>query len=213
MKIRVGRSTVEMVEGGDRICAKVAAGEQFEPRSLELWATATQCGGRVLDIGAYTGLYSIAAALRGCDVVAFEPMPFNADRLLDNALLNQVDHRIDLKRVAVSNLVGRTLISYKKSVAYTSGASLVKRSGDMLPVDLVTIDSFGYNQVTAIKIDVERAEPLVLQGALDTIARCRPVILIEVLSDELKKEVRALLPDYRVAEQTDTRNWVMVPKC
>ncbi len=42
-----------------------------------------------------------------------------------------------------------------------------------------TLDSFGLKDVDYIKIDVEGFETKVLKGAAETIARCRPLIVIE----------------------------------
>jgi FkbM family methyltransferase len=42
-----------------------------------------------------------------------------------------------------------------------------------------TLDSFDYQHVDYIKLDCEGFEYRVLQGAANTVARCRPVIVIE----------------------------------
>ena len=78
MRFNVGAAAVELREDGDRICAHIAAGKTFETDSLRVWAELCGQGGTVLDIGGYTGLFSISAALLGCMVIAFEPMPVNA---------------------------------------------------------------------------------------------------------------------------------------
>jgi FkbM family methyltransferase len=210
MKFTVGTVTVDMIEAGDRVCLK---GESFEPRSLMIWGELCLRSQTVVDVGAYTGLYAIAAALHGCQVVAIEPMPFNAERLHDNALLNDVREKIDLHRAAASASDGQAKIAYRKAVPFTSGASLVGKGGDRLMIKTIAIDSLGLDRVGAMKIDVERGEPLVLAGARQTIARCKPAILIEVLDDQRKAEVRAALPRYRVASAIDERNWLMVPEC
>ena len=48
------------------------------------------------------------------------------------------------------------------------------------PVDCIIIDSEGLTDVGFIKIDVEQHEREVLRGALNTIEKSRPVILVEV---------------------------------
>jgi FkbM family methyltransferase len=47
-----------------------------------------------------------------------------------------------------------------------------------------TLDSYQLQNIDLIKIDVEQHERSVIQGALDTIKRCRPVIMIENKRDE-----------------------------
>ena len=46
---------------------------------------------------------------------------------------------------------------------------------------MVSIDSLNLKRVDLIKIDVEGMEMEVLQGAAETISRCKPVLLIETI--------------------------------
>jgi hypothetical protein len=51
-----------------------------------------------------------------------------------------------------------------------------------MTVDTLALDDLGIEQLAAMKVDVERGEPLVLKGARETLKRCRPELLIEVLA-------------------------------
>jgi hypothetical protein len=75
----------------------------------------------------------------------------------------------------------------------------------------VTIDQMHLDGVRAVKIDVERAEPLVLAGARDTLRRCRPVLLVEALGEWERDAVLAAVPDYRLEAVLDRRNLHLVP--
>lgn len=46
-------------------------------------------------------------------------------------------------------------------------------------IKVKTLDSFNFDDVDFIKMDVEGYEPLVIQGAMETIAKFKPVILYE----------------------------------
>lgn len=46
-------------------------------------------------------------------------------------------------------------------------------------VETRTLDSYSLQQVDLIKIDVEQHERAVIRGAMQTIERCRPVIMLE----------------------------------
>jgi FkbM family methyltransferase len=217
--IRCGPVEVQLIARGDRICEKLSRGEEFEPASLEMWAKICAVGGRVLDVGAYTGLYSIAAALIGCKATAFEPMVYNLMRFRANAKLNDVAERAKVNLEAISDKVGFSELSINPTVrGLTTGASLLHYSGGdgpqeiRLSVPTRTVDSLALKELTAMKIDVERAEPMVLRGAQETIERLRPAILIEVLDDEQRRSVQALLPGYKIAAEMDRRNWLMEPK-
>ena len=49
-----------------------------------------------------------------------------------------------------------------------------------------TIDSYNFEDVDAIKIDVEGSELLVMQGAKNTIERCRPSVQVEIVPKQCK---------------------------
>jgi len=55
------------------------------------------------------------------------------------------------------------------------------------------LDDLGIDQLDVIKIDVEGAEPIVVEGALATIERCRPAIVME-LSCEMTRRVGGVEP-------------------
>lgn len=208
--IPVGPVTVRLISEGDRIVGSLKERGPFEPQSLAKWAELCAGGGIVLDIGAYTGLYAIAARLLGCHAIAFEPMPVNRARFRDNADLNHVSDKVNSE--AVSDQCGESSIGYNP-IPFTAGASLLRKTGQFQPVRTLTIDSLNLPKVAAIKIDVERAEPLVLAGARETLARCRPAMLVEVLGQAEKDAVMAAVKGlgYIVVGLLDARNWLMLP--
>ena len=57
----------------------------------------------------------------------------------------------------------------------------LRDSQNLVPVPARTIDSYNFLDVDAIKIDVEGSELLVMQGAEDTIKRCRPSVQVEIV--------------------------------
>lgn len=213
--IRVGPVTVRLISQGDRIAGSLKDRGPFEPATLETWALmcASANGGRVIDVGGYTGLFSVAGRLLGAHVLAFEPMPSNRLRFQENCRLNKVSDKVSSE--AIADRCGEGELSYN-SVPYTAGASLVKewQAGHKWPVQLLTLDSLNLQKCCAIKIDVERAEPLVLRGARDLLQRCRPELLIEVLGDAEGDAVLEALDGlgYRHAVTLDVRNWLMVPE-
>jgi hypothetical protein len=76
--------------------------------------------------------------------------------------------------------LGRTagVIEMSPTVSGNEGSTAVGRGGDK--AELRSIDSFAFSNVSFIKIDVEGYEDEVLEGARLTIARHRPVIMIEI---------------------------------
>lgn len=47
-------------------------------------------------------------------------------------------------------------------------------------VSVKTIDEYNYNDVDLIKIDVEGAEYSVIEGAINTIKCCKPLLIVEI---------------------------------
>jgi len=68
----------------------------------------------------------------------------------------------------------------ENKITYTSSNRVgkIKDRGNVA-VNIRTLDSFGYTDVSFIKIDVEGYEYRVLQGAEETIKNFRPTILVE----------------------------------
>lgn len=63
-------------------------------------------GERVIDIGANIGVFAIAAAARGAQVLCFEPLRDNFDSLLSNIRLNGLEQRMSAHRLAVAGSAG-----------------------------------------------------------------------------------------------------------
>ena len=62
----------------------------------------------------------------------------------------------------------------------------LRDSQNLVPVPARTIDSYNFEDVDCIKIDVEGSELLVMQGAKDTIERCRPSVQVEIVPKQCK---------------------------
>lgn len=57
-------------------------------------------------------------------------------------------------------------------------------------IEVKTLDSLSLGHVDVIKIDVEGAELLAVEGAMRTIERDRPIILSEILPSQLQRVSR-----------------------
>lgn len=58
---------------------------------------------------------------------------------------------------------------------------------DTHPITQRTLDSYHFEHVDFIKIDTEGYELYVIQGAIRTIKKCRPLIQMEILADQCRK--------------------------
>jgi FkbM family methyltransferase len=137
--------------------------------------------GTVIDLGANCGYYSLLAASRGASVYAFEPSQRNLRLLHASVALNDLP-RITIIAGAASSRI-RTLAF---AASYTNGvvADVPPGPQGALEADYVTavrVDDVipSGECVTLIKIDVEGHEYHAITGAVETIRRCRPVIISE----------------------------------
>lgn len=159
-------------------------------------------GGTVLEVGGHIGYHALAfARMVGEDgkVCVFEPNPFNRERLRINLDLNpNLSGRVLLQENAVGDEDAELAFSFSENVddetssgGFLSGsernfsskayAKFVKKT-----VRCVTLDHFvrinNIHDVSLIKIDVEGAEGLVLDGAGKLIMQHRPTLMIEIHS-------------------------------
>lgn len=151
-------------------------------KQLALLAEASRVKGRplrrIVDVGAHIGLWSFNFA-PACQVVeAFEPVALHRACFELNVLQPLQDPtRVNLHALALGQIERMVSIH---TAPTSSGDSWVDGPGD---IRMVTLDSFEFADVDVIKIDCEGFEENVLRGAMDTIRRCRPVILVEQKRD------------------------------
>lgn len=139
----------------------------------------------VLDIGAHIGTFSLLAKFHpGAFIYAYEPAPDTLDILINNIELNGLKMRVGVMPFALSNKDGRAILKVplkpKRSGLACLGNPLRFGRWTEVEVRVRRLDRFSWpNGLDLIKIDVEGAEILVLQGGEETIKEHRPGILME----------------------------------
>lgn len=200
---------VDLIESGDMVCLSHRRNGYFEDESIEAWREALKGGGIALDVGSYTGLYSMVAIGAGADMAyAFEPNPVVFDRLSDNLEANGIT-AVLASNVAVGSRPGTVKMDNINGRPKLTSAGRVIKGGD---TPMVVIDKAipGDHNVKAMKIDVEGAEPDVIEGAAETIARCKPMMIVEVLTHDMTHKVVNLLESlgYNDFDTTKERNLI-----
>lgn len=139
-------------------------------------------GRAAVDVGANKGVYTHFLSRLCPRVHAFEPNPKMFALLCRTLPANARAYQIALSDGAAAS--GELIVPIYGTVFSNVGASLNprKKAGRHGTVEVAcrTLDSFGFTDVGFIKIDVEGFEAAVLSGARETIARERPVILVEM---------------------------------
>jgi FkbM family methyltransferase len=126
-----------------------------------------------IDVGANIGGYSIRAT-KYCKVYAIEPLPRNYKILKINEKLNNV--KINSFNIAAGNKNGKVKLYYTQG---NRGCPSVKHEQNyFIEVKMKPLDEIiNEESIDLIKIDVEGAEDLVLEGARDCLKRTKMVII------------------------------------
>jgi FkbM family methyltransferase len=131
----------------------------------------------VLDIGAFIGYVARGLSESGATVHSFEAFPDAAHCLKHNAPMANCYNEV------VGN--GERVIRVDKPFEENGnfGTRYVKLDESGNPS--LRIDDLDFPRVDLIKIDVEGFEPYVLLGAVETIAKYQPVIIVEAYNSLL----------------------------
>ncbi len=141
-----------------------------------------------LDIGAHVGLWSMHLVKLFAEVHAFEPVPLHAEIFPRNVATKNVT----LHRVALGARAGTVSLSVPEES--TGNAQVLdghrNPHGTDKPrevwhgVAMRSLDGFGFARADLVKIDVEGFELPVVQGARETLLRCRPNVVLEQKGNE-----------------------------
>jgi FkbM family methyltransferase len=121
----------------------------------------------IVDVGAYQGMYAILLGMivkeKHGKVLAIEPVPKNAEILLKNILLNNLENVVTIEQTAVGNTSGKVRMSSEDI------ESVIRNEGnDLIDVNIDRLDSIlernHIDNVDVLIIDVEGAELRVLES-------------------------------------------------
>lgn len=166
---------------------RIAIKRTYDPHITPVIRELLQPGMVMVDIGANIGYYTLLAASRVAregKVIAFEPSSDNR-ALLSMSLQENLFGNVVLYPYAVADREG--IVGFV--VDDSNGAiSPMDPSACPLQVQAVTLDTFLSNEprIDIIKMDIEGAEYLALQGMRQLICHHRPIILTEFAPLSLK---------------------------
>ncbi|HEX3510949.1 MAG TPA: FkbM family methyltransferase [Solirubrobacteraceae bacterium] len=138
-----------------------------------------RAGDLFVDVGANVGFYTMLAARRGARVEAFEPTPEACAVVERGIALNAIGSLATVHRAACGSEAGTARFSTGLDISN----HLLSGEEPGIEVRVVTLDSELADSAPALamlKVDAEGHDLDVLRGALETIARLLPVILVEI---------------------------------
>jgi FkbM family methyltransferase len=183
----------------DGIAMRYLHGYVYEPVSMELWTRSCRGANLVIDVGAHTGIYTLAAYKAGARrVISIEPYYLNAARLILNLHANHLPMDGVMPLIAASdNDGGGTIhVPYSRGFEYycTTAGSLAARDGTRSQAVQTRRLDMIHDRVHALKIDAEYHTAAILAGATNVL-RWQPNLILESFETELTDRLDVL--DYR----------------
>lgn len=145
----------------------------YEPSLQQLFVSRLRPGDTFFDVGANHGFFTLLASHlvgESGHVFAFEPMPANLDllsRVVDrNSLTN-----VTIVSAAVAAARGSAMLAIDERGDGSTPSIVRDAIGTSIEVPAVPLNEYSDLSVDLIKVDVEGAEALVVEGASEILAR------------------------------------------
>lgn len=135
-----------------------------------------------IDCGANIGIWSLIAQetiQENGKVYSFEPNPSLFKRLTENLDFNNVFSNCICYPMGLSSKLHSAFLNLDDN-HHQMGSLHTEMSDKKVKVELITLDSLKLDRIDGIKIDVEGHEFEVLKGALESLTKNKPWLLIEL---------------------------------
>jgi len=214
-----GTSKFVMFQGGDDgVAAHYFWNGHYERTTMKLWCAFVKTCEFAIDIGAHTGVYTLAAKSTNPDisVAAFEPNPMNFSRFRLNLRANMLHQGNAFMMAVVGTNSPATLSTPANSYRLSSGGSIGRVHGTQnFDVEGVSLDQFIPRQLWPklglIKIDTEGCEARCIYGGKVMLSEAKPAIFFECIHVESGQQVEASLKDkgYKFYEIDDLAETIL----
>ena len=155
---------------------------EFSPGEWDLLAQIIKPGMTVVEVGANIGAHTVpmARACRPGQLYAYEPQRRVFQILCANLVANDIDNVVAAPDACGMEPGEATIPPFDyQAEGNFGGVSIAAADATGERVRVVRLDDLGLAACGLIKIDVEGHEAEVLAGAVETIARCRPILYVE----------------------------------
>ncbi|CAN7636030.1 FkbM family methyltransferase [Rhizobium rhizogenes] len=165
---------------------------EYEKFDIDLVKAIVPDDGQFIDVGGNVGYYSLSVASRPTfrgKILAFEPLPKLWDLFNRSIQENGFADRVSVRQQALADLPGEMRLNNAEDTSNAGATRLVADNQDAKfgrTVEVETLDRVvGDMRPDAMKVDIEGAEGLFLEGAKRTFAAHKPTLLMEINRDML----------------------------
>lgn len=172
----------------------ILKGRVWESETID-FTTSNRGEGDIIHAGTYFGDF-LPALSRGCraggKIWAFEPHPQNHRCAALTILINDI-RNVELRNSGLGQTHGSfSMLVRDRAGSNLGGASRILTEAERgetagtITVEVLAIDEVvpPDRRVSVIHLDVEGFEREVLTGALQTVRRCKPILILESLPDQ-----------------------------
>ncbi len=174
----------------------------FEPKQVSLFRALLRPDDVVLDVGANIGCTSLLFGQLARRVISFEPSP-STFRLLTKNLRNGAMHNVETVNAGLGREEGTFELTFSadnRSGGFVSNRAQASAGHKVEQIRIAAGDAWlqgaQVDHVDFVKIDVEGFERNVIEGLAQTIARDRPVVVLELNHWCLNAFQRTSVPDF-----------------
>jgi FkbM family methyltransferase len=201
----------------------------YEPGLLRFLHRELRCGDVAVDVGAHIGVHALMMARRldqlgGGRVLAFEPAQDSAAKLRAAAIRNRLAVTVIELALGRGPATVELFTDPRYDLADAGVRSQYGTGRPIQPVEVTSFDAWAHEarlgRLDVVKLDVEGAEPLVIEGMRASLKRLQPRALVVEVKDKVlersgvdEAELRELLAScgYRSTGQVFHSNEVFRP--
>lgn len=202
----------------------------WEPHIHEVFEKYINKDSIVVEGGSHIGSHSIKIAKLAKHLICFEPLKQSNELLRKNLKNNNCDN-VTVFNTALGNKLSKSMFAWipfgnvgasgldDNPMGIPNNQKDLNPETDLYEVDVNTVDSLKLDRLDFLKLDVEGYETKAVEGAMDTIIRHRPIVLLESWVDHqggsdidhTKKEFKSLLDLGYKIKPLSTCDWLFLP--
>jgi FkbM family methyltransferase len=178
----------------DQYVSMACLRDDYEPIETTFIKDCLKSGDTFIDIGANIGWHTINAAYKvgkSGHVYAFEPRNLSRKLLQRSIIDNNFGERVTVSSNGIGKNIETVILKWATHGVNPGGATIdptINLDGHSTQtIELIELDSIDFKKIKLIKIDIEGAEFLAMQGAVNTLKKHRPIILSEIIKGQIDR--------------------------